>query len=140
VSNVRHHYDAGAMKRILASPSGGLAKDLVKRAIRVQTAAKRNLQRPPQRVNTGLLRASITWQLLQLHGYPAVRIGTNVKYARYVHDGTGLYGPKHSYITPKRGKYLVFKLAGEPGMIFAKRVKGMRPNPFLKDAMPAAKL
>ena len=50
---VRHHYDPAKMRAILASPSGGLAKDMAKRAIRVTNQAKKTLENGPRRVNTG---------------------------------------------------------------------------------------
>lgn len=58
--------------------------------IRIQNAAKIRLGRAPKRIDTGRLRASIrittftssTWST------PGVRVGTNVEYAVYVHEGT----------------------------------------------------
>lgn len=136
---VHHRYKPATMHAILASPQGGLAKDMFKRAVRVQTKAKQNLQRPPQRVNTGALRASITIVPYLFEGYPAFRVGTPLKYARYVHDGTGIYGPHHQLIEPVNAKALRWQ--GNMGeFVFAKHVKGMPPNPFLADAMSAAKL
>ena len=72
-------------------------------------------------------------------------------YARYVEEGTGLYGPHHQKIVPKNGKFLVFpakgkatlggrvkrEYAGKPGsLVFARSVKGSKPQPFL---VPGAK-
>jgi hypothetical protein len=127
------------MHKILKSPQGGLAKDMLKRAVRVQALAKKNLQRPPQRVKTGQLRASITITPFLVQGYPAFRVGSALPHARFVHDGTGIYGPHHQLIEPKTAKVLAWK--GNMGeFVFAKHVKGMPPNPFLKDALIAAKL
>lgn len=117
-----------------------MAKDLIKRAIRVESAAKKNISKTPKRVDTGRLRASITWEMRTINGVPTVRVGTNVKYARFVHDGTGLYGPKHAYIYPKAKKFMRWKKKGTKGYIYAKRIKGMKPNPFLTNALKAAKL
>lgn len=121
------------------------AKDLLKRGFKVQARARILLSGGaghPKRVDTGLLRSSIQVNLVST-AKPKVRIGTNRKYARWVHDGTGIYGPRRVPITPKRGKVLVFKskaFGGPKGKVFARSVKGMRKNQFLKDAMPAAKL
>lgn len=123
---------------MLTSPDGAIAKDLFRRGKKVEARAKLNLQRPPQRVDTGTLRSSISTQLLTIGGKPAVRVGTNVYYALYVHDGTGIYGPKGTYITPISAKYLSWKLKNGK-RVFALRVRGMEPNPFLKDAVMAAK-
>jgi hypothetical protein len=110
----------------------------------VQSRAKQNLGGAtgsgPKRVDTGHLRAKIAVQLVRRAGFPAVRIGTNVKYALWVHDGTGIYGPKHSYIYPKTKRYLRFRPKGSLDYVYAKRVKGMKPNPFLVNALEAANL
>lgn len=123
---------------ILNSPQGGVAKDLFRRGKKVESKAKQNLQRNPRRVDTGFLRSSINTQLISQGGKISVRVGTNAVYALYVHDGTGIYGPKGSYIYPKTKKYLSWK-PKSGGRIFAKRVRGMKPNPFLADAVSAAK-
>lgn len=133
-----HKINQRELNAILSSPSGGVAKDLFRRGKKVEGAAKKNLQRPPRRVDTGLLRSSINTQLVNLGGKMAVRIGTNVFYAIYVHEGTGIYGPKGAYITPKTATYLSWKVKGGK-RVFALKVKGMKPNPFLKDALKAAK-
>jgi hypothetical protein len=74
----------------------------------------------------------------------SVRVGTNVYYARWVHDGTGIYGPRRMVIKPKRAKALVWRsqLHGQKsgkfrGYVVVKSVKGMRPNPFLAADLPA---
>lgn len=135
---VKHKYNPQAMAAILKSPHGGLAKDMARRGIKVTAMAKKNLSRPPTRVNTGYLRASINWKIVLFSGYPGVRIGTPVNYARWVHDGTGIYGPRGLPITPKTAKMLVWQAKKGGKLMFAKTVKGMRPNPFLRDALPAA--
>lgn len=73
-----------------------------------------------------------------LGGKITVRVGTGVFYALYVHDGTGLYGPKGAYIVPKTAKFLSWKLKGGK-RVYALKVRGMKPNPFLRDAIIAAK-
>ena len=58
--------------------------------------------------------------------------GLNPSYALWVHEGNGEQG---DYIYPKNGPRLVFE--GPDGrLIFAKRVKVSKPNPFLRDALP----
>jgi hypothetical protein len=123
---------------LLQSPNGGVAKDLFRRGKKVETKAKQNLQRAPRRVDTGLLRSSINTQLTNEGGHLSVRVGTNVYYALFVHDGTGIYGPKGSYIYPHSAKMLSWKTKGGK-RIYAVRVKGMKPNRFLADAVSAAK-
>jgi hypothetical protein len=110
------------------------------RAVKVTSAAKANLSRPPRRIDTGALRASIDWEFIFFKGYPGFRVGTGKKYGRYVHDGTGLYGPKRQLIKPKRARVLVFKSKTSGKKVFVKSVRGMHPNRFLADALKAAKL
>lgn len=140
---VSHKLNKAQIKKILESPQGGLARDLLKRGIRVQARARRNLGGTtgtgPRRVATGQLRANIAVQLRSFQGLPAVRVGSNLKRARWIHDGTGIYGPRRKPITPKNKKVLRWA-AASGGYHFAKSVKGMQPNPFLEKALPAANL
>ena len=137
-ARVRLVRDRAALNALLTSPQGGVAKDLFRRATNVQNRAKRNLERQPRRVDTGNLRADIHVQVLTFAGKPAVRVGFNLFYGLYVHDGTGIYGPKGTPITPRSAKFLRWKSKSGKWM-YARSVKGMRPNPFLADAVVAAK-
>ena len=146
---VTHVFNEAKLHDITASPAGAVAKDLLKRGVRVESRAKRNLAGNagnPRRINTGHLRASISTNLLIRPDGLAVRVGTGVYYALYVHDGTGIYGPKHMVIRPKHAKVLVFrsKVYGAKkgkfkGKVVVPYVRGMKPNPFLRDALPAFK-
>jgi hypothetical protein len=146
-ANIVHQLDRRAVRALLASPRGGLAKDLMRRGLRVESAAKRNLTiGPPKRVDTGRLRSSITTALITVGGYPAVVVGTNVKYAAYVHDGTGLYGPRKRLIRPISAKALRWETKRpRPGgrrqstVVYARYSRGMPPNPFLRNALSAAR-
>lgn len=138
------------LAKIKISPEGPVAKALLKRGYAVQAQARKNLGggtlSGPKRVDTGLLRSSINVQLLQRRNGLVVRVGTNVYYARWVHDGTGIYGPRHIVIKPKNGHVLVFRASyGAPagpyrGKVVVRSVKGMKPNRFLVAALPAADL
>lgn len=128
--------------KLVHDPAGGIARDMLRRGLRVQAQARRNLAGAngrPRRIATGNLRSSIYNIPIMTTEGPGARIGTFVKYALLVHNGTGLYGPRHRRITPKRAKFLVFTPKGARGKVFARSVKGMPPNPFLTDALPAAK-
>jgi hypothetical protein len=140
--NVRHEIHHAALFALLHSPTGGVAKDMLRRGIRVQSQAKRNLgggAGRPRRIDTGLLRNSVYVRPVVVAGAPAARVGTVVRYARWVHDGTGVYGPRRSRIRPRHGRFLVFTPKGSPRRVFVRSVKGMRPNRFLADALSAAK-
>ena len=123
-----------------------VAKDLLKRGFKVQARARLLLSGSaghPKRVDTGLLRTSVQVRLMDTAGITTkVRVGTNRRYARWVHDGTGIYGPRKVPIKPRSAKALKFKAGyggGGKKTIYARTVKGMKKNEFLKDALPAFK-
>jgi bacteriophage HK97-gp10 putative tail-component len=129
-----------AVQQLLTGTNGAVYRDMLRRGLKVETRAKAELQSNPSRVDTGRLRGSIRARMIQLDGVPVCRVGTNVEYALFVHDGTGLYGPNHRYIVPVNKSVLRWKTkgsGGKNGYTFAKRSSGMRPNPFLKNALPA---
>ena len=141
---ITHVYSASQVKKLLTSPQGGVVKDLIRRGLLVESAAKRNLRRSPTRVNTGRLSSSINWRVVEYRGLPAVRVGTSVKYAIYVHEGTGIYGPRHRMIRPVNKRVLRWKVRGggrksRKGYTFSTYSRGMKPNKFLKDALRAAR-
>lgn len=138
MAKVTHHIDQQQLSIILRSPSGAVAKDLFRRGKNVEKMAKQNLERTPRRIDTGTLRSSIHTTLVTVGGQLAVQVGTKVFYAVYVHEGTGIYGPKGHVIRPVSAKALRWRVKGGK-FRFAKYVKGMRPNHFLKDALIAAK-
>ena len=150
-TRVFHKINNVAMHHIFDSPTGPVARDLFKRGIRVQSRARKNLGGAtgsgPKRVDTGLLRSTVFNELVTNGPQLRVRIGTRVFYGIYVHDGTGIYGPKGTRIYPVNGKFLVWKSSAYgakkgkyAGYAFATSTKGMKPNPFLKEALPAASL
>ena len=58
------------------------------------------------------------------------------KYAKWVHDGTGIYGPRGTPIVPKKAQFMVFQIDGK---WFRKRsVLGQRPQPYLREALEEA--
>lgn len=70
------------------------------------------------------------------------RVGSYLKYARYLEEGTGIYGPRHKpiIITAKRGKALYWGASDSDGNgIFRKRVsiKGIKPRQYFGKAVVA---
>jgi hypothetical protein len=63
------------------------------------------------------------------------KVQATAKHARFVHDGTGIYGPKGKeiIILPKKKKALFWPGGKHP----VKKVvqQGIRPNPFFKKAL-----
>ena len=133
----------------LTGPSGAVALDLLKRGRRVQNMAQRLAP-----VDQGQLRASITTEVLGTGTTLAYHMGTNLKYGMYVEFGTGIYAGRGE-ITAKGGglmrwpnKNNAYKTTGgnrrysggkTAKYVYAKKIKGMRAQPFLRPALEAAR-
>ena len=98
---------------------------MTKAAMKVEADAKRNCP-----ADTGTLRQSIT-HVVEVEG-DSVKgyVGTNLDYAPYVHQGTGIYakdgnGRKDpwTFYDPKTGDFIT--------------TRGIEPTPFLLDAVDA---
>lgn len=135
----------GAALKSLAISSG--QQDLRLRANRVLNSARRLVP-----VDTGRLRASLTVEYSQLaDGSPVARVGSNLPYAIFVHEGTGLYGPLHHMIRPRNHRFMRWPVTNNSGagrrrykagktqaFIFAKQTRGHPGTPFLLQALDAA--
>lgn len=138
-------FNGAALRSIALQASDA---DIRVRANRVLNAARRGAP-----VDTGALRGSLTVTFNKGPGGETVaRIGSNLPYAMWVHEGTGIYGPRGAMITPKRGRFLVWPrvnnsgsgnrryVGGQTGaFIFAKAVRGSPGRPFLLRALEAAR-
>jgi hypothetical protein len=84
--------DTAQLNALLRSPQGAVAQDLLRRGQRVENRAKDNLRGAGasglQAFDTGALTNSITSEFLVINGLPTVRVGTNVYYALWIHEGT----------------------------------------------------
>lgn len=131
------------LRRITRSPAGPVMRDITATARRVVAGAKRRC-----RVNSGQLRASIDFALFIEPNRVVCRIGSDLEYALWQHEGTGIYGPKRAWIRPVHKKVLKFpvkgvfgpvaagkKRSGRGDIVFALKVAGVPPNPFLVDAL-----
>lgn len=135
------------IRKALESQNGPVWRDIQIRTNRVLNRAK--VLCP---VDGGRLRNSLTMEMRRESWGPTGRVGTNLEYALYVHEGTGLYGPRGRYIVPVRAKVLVWKTKrqvvgrtpsgrakyAKRNVVFSKRSSGVRGRPFLKDALSAA--
>lgn len=126
--------DQAALDRLLKSPNGPAARRMLQLGRKVEGLAKREVN-----VDTGQLRSSISTQLMFFGNRITVRVGSNVFYAWYIHDGTGIYGPRHQPIKPVRAKLLVFRPRGGGKVVFARQVRGVKSNPFLLKALRAVR-
>lgn len=87
----------------------------------------RNLiQKSP--VDTGLLRG---W--FQTGGGTEIKIESPAAYVGFVNEGTGIYGPTGTPITPKKGEVLKFQYGGQT--VFAKSVKGQKGQKFVEKSI-----
>lgn len=105
----RFHFNVAGLAKLTHGQDGAVAKDLGRRAIRIESVAKQNATgRPGPKVVTGRLRISITWRL----GVDALGvyadIGSAVVYARRIElgfTGTDSLGrfynqPAYPYLRP----------------------------------------
>lgn len=72
---------------------------------------------------SGNLKAAITTNQTTLDVY----VSKAAPYAQFVHEGTGLWGPKRERIKPKTKKALYWRGARHP----VASVAGIKPNPFM---------
>lgn len=122
-----------AVRALFINPQGGVAQDLMRRGRNVAYFARRYAP-----VDTGRLRASIEARQVVYRGQVAVLVGTNVNYAMFQHEGTGIYGPHGTPIVPVNGQFLRFRPKGSSGYVFARSVRGNPPTFFLRRALVAA--
>lgn len=100
-ATLRFRYEEASVQALLRGPSGAVARDLTRRAIRVEALAKQNASQPPEfgpgsgsrpgggpAVRTGRLRGSITFRLGEDALSLYADIGSAVLYAPYVEKGT----------------------------------------------------
>lgn len=76
-------FDEAGLDELFDGPNSIAGKELTRRTIKVESAAKRNAP-----VDTGRLRSSITREMGSDGGDLVGRVGTNVHYARHVELGT----------------------------------------------------
>lgn len=133
-------------RRLTQSPAGPVVRQADRIGRRTVNQAKRNVK-----VDDGHLRASIDHSLTVSSRRVTMRAGSPLDYGLYLHEGTGLYGPKRRVIRPVSAKFLRFEVKGPgPGgrvpakgrraVVFAKFVRGVKPDKWLvrafRDACP----
>jgi hypothetical protein len=86
--------------------------------------------------DTGELLNSISGRVTSGRGGLIGVVEATAPHALFVHDGTGLYGPKKALIYPRRAKVMRFVTKGGD-LVFTPYTRGMRARPFLADALRA---
>jgi hypothetical protein len=135
------------MRRLLSGKNGAVWQDINRRAQRVLNGAIVGCP-----VDQGTLRQSLSKEMLLVNNEPVARVGSNLEYAIYVHEGVGMYGPRKTPIVPVRAKALRWATKNNSGSgrrrykggataayTFSKRSKGFKGRPFLKDAVKYGK-
>lgn len=122
----RFEVNEAALRELLRGGNGPVVRHINQITRRAVNEAKRRCP-----VDTGLLRSSITGAVTVSATRVTGRIGTNVQYARYVHDGRGP-------IVPRRRRFLRFKPKGSNTFVYARRVGPQPANPFLLEGLRAA--
>jgi hypothetical protein len=134
-----------ALKELMAGPSGPVYQAVNRRTNTVLRDAR---SRCP--VDQGTLKNSLAMEIRQQGANVVGRVGTNQKYALYVHEGTANDGA--GYIYPKSSRFLVWPAKNNSGSgrrrykggatantVFAKKVRGVKGRPFLRQALEAQK-
>jgi hypothetical protein len=122
-----HRHNIAAL---LTGPAGPVVRRMATYGRRTVNDAKRTAP-----VDKGTYRASLQY-VIEVRGNAVIlRVGSDLHYARYIAEGTGIYGPKHRPIRPVHRKFLKFKPKGSKRYVFARQVKGSPPNPHLAEAL-----
>lgn len=88
------------LRATLDGPAGPVARELIRRGIRVTNQARKNASgRPGPNVDTGRLRSSIAMEVGQERAQFVVYVGTNVDYGRYLEFGTSRM-PAYPWLLP----------------------------------------
>lgn len=120
--------------RALADPGGPVERDMQRRGEKVQRVARVLVKK-----DTRALERRITVRIVRTRGVPAARVGSDLYYSRWVHDGTGIYGPRGTPIVPRQAARLRFFWKRKGRWVTAKSVRGQRGAHYLTRALPAAR-
>lgn len=125
----------GLMSKLQNSPRivEDAERSMLERAtLQAKTTAKENAP-----VDKSILRGSIDHDIKGSVGEMVGIVGTNVKYAKFQEEGTGIYGKRHRMITPINARMLAFKAGGK--MVFARAVRGTEGKFYLKKGLEDVK-
>lgn len=104
--------------------------------------AKRAIQQAAPKGSTRRLSSRIGVRVTDTPTGARVTVKPNERYAHLVDQGSGLYGNRYStFITPKKPmsprnpkKAATLRFGGPGGVIFRRRVRGQRPQNFIRRA------
>lgn len=111
----------------------GLSRAITATAAPVEGSAKRHAP-----AHYGQLRASIhTTPISVTNRNIKAAVLTNLNYAQYQEEGTGIYGPNRSPIYPKRARMLSWISNGQ--RVFARSVRGTPGKHYMQQAWDEGK-
>lgn len=119
------------LKVVLASPAGPVAKHVMLLGQRVVNQSKRYCPVDTSRLRNSIRQASYA----SSQGF-YVMVGTDVKYALYVHEGTKPHFPPPSAMQPWARRH-GFPPGRGGGFLVARAIsqRGTKAQPFLTDAI-----
>lgn len=133
-------------RRLTQSSAGPVVRQADRIGRLTVNKAKQNVK-----VDDGHLRTTIDHTIDVSSRRVRMRAGSPLDYGLYLHEGTGLYGPKRRVIRPVSAKALRFEVKtpgpggrvpakGRRQVVFAKFVRGVKPDKWLvrafRDACP----
>lgn len=113
-----------ALTQLAAALPGKISEAVTAAAQAIEAEAK---ERCP--VDSGILRRSITTDVSAVGGNVTAIVGTNIEYAPYIHQGTGIYALEGN---GRKNVPWAYKDAKTGDLIWT---KGSKPQPFLRDAV-----
>jgi hypothetical protein len=120
-ARVTIHWHANELGR---SPNDPIGRTVNNISNDVANAAKVHAPRV-----SGHLANSITARMSTRGGVVRGQVSASAPYASFVHNGTGLYGPRRERIQAPHGRYFAFR--GHGGMVYVTSTRGQKPQPFL---------
>jgi hypothetical protein len=125
-----------AIDQLLRGGTGPVVRLVDTLTRRTANAGKRNCK-----VDEGHLRDSVTPSVTTSASQVRGRVGTPLDYGYWLHEGTGVYGPRGAPIRPIHRKYLRFEVKsgtaarGRRPVVFAKQVRGVPGDKWLLRAL-----
>jgi hypothetical protein len=118
----------------------GVVRSEVQRRARNVRDRARELAEARSAHSSGALPASIRYTTAELRGTKEVvaQVGSDLEHALWVEEGTGVFGPRGTPITPRSAAFLVFESEEFGRRIIASEVQGQPGKHYLRDALSAA--
>jgi hypothetical protein len=142
MARVRVRVNQAEFRRLTQSPAGPVVRQADRIGRLTVNGAKRNVKR-----DDGHLVTTIDHTVDVNARRARMRAGSPLAYGLYLHEGTGIYGPKRKLIRPISAKALRFEVKeatgkvsakGQRPVVFAKFVRGVKPDKWLVRAFEAA--